>query len=81
MNQKNGKLITIVTFFTKFPLKSWATQTVKAALVINTRASITTWTLLTLVNVCSNKGASIFWFQSFSLAFKSYCIMSNYHLT
>ena len=44
-----------VTSFTKFPFKSWVTQAVKAAHVVHTRASITTWILLTLVDICSKK--------------------------
>lgn len=44
-----------VTSFTKFSFKSWATQAVKTAHVVHTRGSISTWTLLTFVNICSKK--------------------------
>lgn len=44
-----------VTSFTKFSFKSWATQAVKTAHIVHTRGSISTWTLLTFVNICSKK--------------------------
>lgn len=49
-----------VTLFTQFPLKSWATQAVKASHVVHTRGSVTTWTLLTLVDICSKKERAFF---------------------
>lgn len=47
--------VTTVTLIAQFPLNSGGTQAVKASHVVHTRAAVTTWTCLTLVNVCSKR--------------------------
>ena len=56
-----------ITSFTKFSFKSWATQAVKTAHVVHTRGSISTWTLLTFVNICSKKKTE----REFSVSFQA----------